>query len=81
MGILVGSIIRIGLQVLAGLGLGELLDKFVKPKVPVIYYPEPISPLSGGFKPWKILWFLIAFIAGIMLLKFIGQKLKIKLLR
>jgi len=77
MSILIGNIMRIALQVLAGVGVGELMDKFVKPKVPE-YYTENISP---GFKPGKLIWFIAAFVFAFMILKWVGRKLKIKLLR
>jgi hypothetical protein len=77
MGILLTSFLRIAAQVLAGVGIGELLDKFVKPKIPA-YYPEPISP---GFRLPKLAWFVLAFVIGIMALRFVGRKLRIKLLK
>jgi len=78
MGTLILGIIRTAVQVLAGAGVMNLLDTFIKPKVGPTYYPEPISP---GFRFPKILWFIAAFVVGIMLLKFIGKKLNIKLLK
>jgi len=75
---MISSILRIALQVLAGLGIGELLDKFVKPKVPATYYPEPIGL---GFRIPRVLWVVIAFVIGIMALKFIGRKMKISLFK
>jgi len=75
---LIASILRITAQVLAGMGVMNLLDTFVKPKVGPVAYPETISP---GFKVPKILWILGAFIAAGLLLKFIGRKFKISLLK
>lgn len=77
MGILIQGILRVVGYVLAGVGVSEMFDKFVQPKVPE-YYPEPVSP---GFRLPKILWFIAAFVVGIMLLKFIGKKLNIKILK
>lgn len=68
---------RIVLHVFAGVGVGEFMDKFVKPKVPE-YYTENISP---GFKPGKLIWFIAAFVLAFMLLKWVGRKLKFKLVR
>jgi len=78
MGILVTSILRITAQVLAGMGVMNLLDTFVKPKVGPVAYPEPIYP---GFKVPKILWFVGAFVVAVMLLKFIGRKMKIAIFK
>jgi len=77
MGAMFGTFFRIALQVLAGVGVGELLDKFVRPKTPAAY-PEPIGI---GFKPLKLLWVIVAFVSGIMILKFIGKKLNVKILK
>ena len=75
---MLATITKITIQILAGMGVMNLLDSFVKPKVGPTYYPETISP---GFKIPKLLWFVGAFIAAFMLLKFIGRKMKISLLK
>ena len=69
--------IKLGLQLAAGLGIGKLLDTFVKPKVPATYYPEPIYPA----KPFKALWIIISFVLGIFIARMIGKKLNIKILK
>jgi hypothetical protein len=78
MGAFAGIILRTVLQVAAGVGLADLLDRFVKPQVPAQYYPEPVSP---GFKPFKIIWLAVAFAAGFMLLKWLGRILKIRIIK
>jgi hypothetical protein len=78
MSVLIGSIIKIALQVLAGVGIAKLGDTFIKPKVGPAYYPENISP---GFKLPKILWFVLAFVIAFMAVKFLATKLKIKILK
>jgi len=82
MGALIPAIIRIALQVLAGVGIGSVLDKVAADKVPN-YQPvdSDINPLRPDFKPVKLIAFIVAFAAGAMLLKFIGKKLNIKLLK
>jgi uncharacterized membrane protein len=75
---MIPSVLRIALQVLAGLGIGDLMDKFVRPKVPAVYYPEPIAP---GWRIPKILWIIASFVIGIMALRFIGRKFKIQLFK
>lgn len=77
MSTLLTQIMRLALQVLAGVGLGELADKVLPDKVP--YYPkEKISP---GLQVPKLLWFVGIFVVAIMLLKFVGKKTKISLLK
>jgi len=71
-------VIRTLIQIGAGIGIADLMDRFVKPQVPVQYYPEPVSP---GFKPLKILWLGVAFVAGFILLKWLGKTLKIQILK
>ena len=78
MGILAGSIFRIVLQVAAGMGVMNLLDTFIKPKVGPVVYPETISP---GFKVPKIFWFVGAFVVAILALRFLGKQFKIQLLK
>ena len=71
-------IAKIAIQVLAGLGIGNLLDKFVRPKVPA-YYPEPI--VSGSLKPQRIMWIVIAFVIAIFTLRWAGKTLNIQILK
>lgn len=78
MGVLITSILRIASYVFAGVGVSEFLDKFIKPKVPATVYPEPIGI---GWKIPRLLWIVVAFVAGIMLLRFLGKKLKISFLK
>lgn len=77
MGAMVSTFIRVALQVLAGVGVADLMDKFVKDKVPA-YYPEPISP---GFKLPRLVWLIVAFGAAVVALKWIGKKTKISILK
>ena len=71
-------IVKTLIQVGAGIGLADLLDRFVKPQVPPAYYPEPVSP---GFKPLKFIWLGVAFVAAYMVLKWLGKTLKIQILK
>ena len=71
-------VIRTLIQVGAGIGIADLLDRFVKPQVPVQYYPDPVSP---GLKPFKLLWLGVAFVAGFFILKWLGKTLKIQILK
>jgi hypothetical protein len=71
--------IRTALQVLAGLGLGDLFDRFVKPKVPAAYYPEPIG--IGFSKIPRVAWIVLVFVLAVIAMKFVGRKLNLKLLK
>lgn len=73
-----GLIAKAVIQVGAGIGIANLLDRFVRPQVPATYYPDPVSP---GLKPFKIIWLAVAFAAGFILLKWLSTTLKIKLLK
>jgi len=80
------TILRLIIHLLAGLGAGSILDKFAADKLPA-YPAEGVSaPITkdyqtGGINIPKIAWFLIAAIAGTFIVKFIGRKLNIKLLK
>jgi len=74
---LLTSALRIALQILAGVGLSELADKFIRPKVPA-YYTENLSP---GLRFPKIIWFIAIFVIAIIVLRYIGRKLKLSLLK
>jgi hypothetical protein len=80
-----GVIIRLLIPLLAGLGAGSILDKVAGDKLP--YYPKEgaVSPVTkdstGNFSVIKILWFVGITVAGTILVKFIGRKLNIKILK
>jgi hypothetical protein len=67
---------KIAIQILAGLGLAKVAD-IVKPNI-----PDPYKPDTGIiFTPVKIAWIVGIFTVGVMLIKFIGKKLNVKLLK
>jgi len=70
------------LQVLAGVGIGSVLDKFAADKLPDY---EPVSseimPGRPGFKPMKLVYTVLAFVIAGFILRFVGKKMKIKLLK
>jgi hypothetical protein len=82
MGALLGTFIKIALQVLAGVGIGSVLDKFAADKVPN-YEPvaQDLTPGKVGFKPMKLVFTIVAIAIGSVVLVFIGKKMKIKILR
>lgn len=80
MPVLLKTILQTGLKLIAGIGIAELLDRFVRPKV-LEYYPETISPITKESKPIKIVWFVAAFIAAFILVRFIARKMNISLLK
>jgi hypothetical protein len=78
MWIVIKGVLSVASLVLSGIGITDLLDRFVKPKVPAQYYPEPVSP---GFKLPKILWLVLAFFIAKHILKIISRKTKISFLK
>lgn len=78
MGVLIGSILRVALQVLAGVGLTKFADRWIRPKVPAPYYPEEIYPRMSVT---KLVLIVALFVVAFMALKFVGKKLNVKLLK
>jgi hypothetical protein len=78
MGAIVINFIKIALQVLAGVGIGKLADKVAPDKVPTY-------PASGvhepGFDVPKIAWLVVTMALGAILLKLVGKRLKINILK
>ena len=74
-------IARIALQVLAGLGIGKVLDKVAADKLPSYKPSGVLDDEAGRIDVPKVAWFLVTMIAGAMLAKFIGKKFNIKLLK
>lgn len=78
MGVLIGSVLRVALQVLAGVGLTKFADRWIKPKVPAPYYPEEIYP---RMTVTKLVLIVVLFVTAFMGLKWLGKKLNVKLLK
>jgi len=72
------SIIKVILQVAAGWGLANAAETYIEPIL-------PSSVQSGGtigkFSPLKIAWLVAIFVAAFMLLKWLGKKLNVKILK
>jgi hypothetical protein len=79
MGALVGKIIAVALQLLAGVGVGAVMDKVAADKLPG-YPAGGVSPHQDGgeLNIPKIIYFLIAGVIGALAWNFISRKLKIK---
>lgn len=80
MGALLGSAARIIIQLLAGVGVAGVMDKFASDKLPS-YPKEGISQAndaSGNFHLPKLVYVIAAGVIGTLLLRFIGKKLRIK---
>lgn len=78
-----GAILRLAITLMAGLGAGAVLDKVAADKVPN-YTPalsQGMKDEAGNFSPMKIVWFVAAAVAGTILVKWIGKKLNIKILK
>ena len=73
MGVIITRVLAALIPILAGLGVGKVLDKTAADKLPG-YEPHG---LTGN----KLLWFVVSAIAGTLLLKFLGKKLNIKILK
>lgn len=65
------------LTIFAGWGLGDAADKVVKDKIP--YYPQ--DGLSSGMTFSKVLKFIAVTVVSAMILKWIGKKFNIKILK
>ena len=65
------TILRVLLQLLAGVGIATAMDKFFPGKAPQY---EKVSP---GFKPMKLLYFLGAFGIGAVAWNFVNRKFHI----
>lgn len=77
MGAIVQTVLRMALTLFAGWGIGKAADKVLPDKVP--YYPQ--EGVSEGMTPKKIVWLIIlSAVAGIVI-KFVGRKFNIKLLK
>lgn len=70
----ISTIIRVILQLLAGVGIATAMDKFLPDKVSSY---ESVSPISTGFKPRKLLFFALAFGGGALAWNFINRKFHI----
>jgi hypothetical protein len=82
MGALLGTIIKVLLQVLAGVGVGKVIDKVAADKVPGYERMEPgLAPWESGFKPIKLIFLVISFVIGGIILAFVAKKFRIRILR
>jgi hypothetical protein len=67
----IATILRVMLQLLAGVGIATAMDKVLPGKAPNY---ESVSP---GFKPFKLLYFILAFAGGSLIWNFINRKFHI----
>ena len=83
MGALIGVIIRTALGLLAGVGVGAVMDKVAADKLPG--YPADGIAIhkdsTGGLNIPRIVWFIIAGVIAAIALKFIGRKFNITILK
>ncbi len=82
MGAVASQVIKVLLQVLAGVGVGSVLDKVAADKVPN-YTPalSEVVPGKPGFNPLKFVALAVFMVIGFILVTFIGKKFKIKSLK
>ena len=82
MGPLIGVIIKTILYIFTGVGVGKVLDKIVADKVPGYEPIEPgLAPWESGFKPVKLIFLVISFVIGGIVLAFVAKKFKIRILK
>jgi len=84
MGALLAQIIKVALQVLAGVGIGSVLDKVAADKVPGYVsgnLPSDAVPWEAGFKPMRLVGIVIPLVIAGMMIAFIAKKFRIKLLK
>lgn len=83
MGILLSSVIRAFVYFAGGVGVTSLIDKFVPDKLPAGTYPlSPVTTNPGTPINWmKVILSCVAGAIGIMIIKFVGKKMNIKLLK
>ena len=83
MPIILAQILRVGIQILAGVGLGNLIDKVAADKLPAVagVIPKDFNPLSRGFNIVRFLVFIVTLAAAGFIVTMIGKKFKIKLLK
>lgn len=67
----ISVLLKIVLQLLAGVGIATAMDKFLPDKVSGY---EQVSP---GFKPRKLLFFALAFGGGALAWNFVNRKFHI----
>jgi len=76
------KVIQIIIQIMAGIGAGTVLDKVAADKIPS--YPSGgATPFNegGGLNFKKIAWFIAITIVSTFVIKWLGRKFNIKLLK
>lgn len=68
--------IMFAVKVLAGIGIGELADKFLSDKLPAGV--TPVSPFQANIS--KILKFAAVMAVAFVIINFIAKKLKLRIL-
>lgn len=72
------NLLKIALQILAGVGVAKISDKVVADKVPGY---EPVNPIGTGLNITKIAFFVGSMVIGALVTKWLGKKFNIKLLK
>jgi hypothetical protein len=82
MGIIFASFLRAALWFASGVGLTSLVDKFVPDKLPTGTAPlTNITDATGRINWMKVGLIVLIGAVGIMLLRFVGKKLNVKILK
>lgn len=78
MGAIITTFLRALVPILAGVGVGKALDKVAADKLPS--YPAD-GVHESGFNWPKLAWLVVTMALGAVVVKLIGKKLNIKLLK
>lgn len=78
MGAIITTFFRSLIPILAGIGVGKALDKVAADKIPS-YPTEGVH--ESGFNWQKLAWLAVTMAVGAVLVKIIGRKLNVKLLK
>jgi TRAP-type C4-dicarboxylate transport system permease small subunit len=79
---LIRVILKTVLTLFAGIGTGAVLDKVAADKLPNYTSPTAdLTPGTSGFNPMKLVYMVLAFAAGAVILRFIGKKTRISILK
>lgn len=82
MSVLIRTIVKTLIVLFGGIGAGAVLDKVAADKLPSYQPTVPdLTPGKAGFNLPKLLYLGLAFVLGAVILRFVGKKFKINVLK
>lgn len=79
---LIQAILKAAVYLLGGVGVGHILDKVAADKVPNYESPlKDVTPWRSEFRPMKLVFTIVAFVLGSIVLAFVAKKFKIRILK